>query len=163
MRAGNGDRSVAGQPRRPVLEPDAERFTNQQAAKARAVDEQVARDMRAVFKNDGSDKTALIILLDLCDFAFCPLDALRLCASAQIFRITARIELKGIAEFGERRIGLVRLRPHEPACFTRHRRHRIGVEQAVVAKPFALKPEMLEFDTHHIDAVMAKGVNVTMP
>ena len=57
--------------------------------------------MRTVFKNDGGYKTALIILLDLCNFAFRPLHTLCLGPSAQIFRITACVELERIAEFGE--------------------------------------------------------------
>src|SRR3546814_10358411 len=43
------DRTVAGQPMRPVLETRFERLFDQQRAKARAVDEEFAVDYRAIF------------------------------------------------------------------------------------------------------------------
>src|SRR5205085_11300790 len=67
--AGHGDRSVARQPLAPVLVTGAELLLDQQPAKARAVDEQLALDRRSAGKRDRPDQTTVTIELCLDDFA----------------------------------------------------------------------------------------------
>src|SRR3546814_12429437 len=54
-------RSVARQPRAPVLEPRLHHLLDQQPAKPRAIDEQIARDFAPVGKRDVLDQAALAV------------------------------------------------------------------------------------------------------
>src|SRR3546814_12845706 len=59
--ARDGERAVARQPRAPVLEPRLHHLLDQQPAKPRAIDEQIARDFAPVGKRDVLDQAALAV------------------------------------------------------------------------------------------------------
>src|SRR3546814_671903 len=103
QRAGNCDRTVAGQPGGPVGIADAERLPEEQRAEARAVDEEIALHPRAVFERDAGDEAGFAVLLDRDDTAFGAGHPLPLGAAAQVARVAASVELKGIAELRQRR------------------------------------------------------------
>ena len=76
----HGYRAVAGQPVGPVLVAGLQGLLDQQAAEARAVDEQVAFDELAVFQHSG-DEACFGILPDVTDL---PLDALEAVALGEV-------------------------------------------------------------------------------
>ena len=72
----NRDRSVARQPLAPVVERPPSSCPISSAAKARAVDEQLALDLRCpLFEHDGGDEAALAVALDVDDPALGAPDA----------------------------------------------------------------------------------------
>ena len=91
----------------PVLEPRLKLLLDQQAAEARAVDEQVARNPRAVGEHDRVDVAAFAVALDRDDPAFLADDAALLGKTAQELRVEARVEMEGV---GHRRQRTVRRR-----------------------------------------------------
>ena len=95
----HGQRAVGRQPVAPILVAGLERLFDQQAAKAGAIDEQVAFDARAVFQHQRSDEAALAVLLDAGDLAFDAPDTL----AARIWprrkrRVEAGIEMIGVVD-----------------------------------------------------------------
>ncbi len=66
----DGDRAVAGQPVRVIVVPRLQRLLDQQATKARAIDEEVAFYTLARIHLQRRDVSALGILLDFVDLAF---------------------------------------------------------------------------------------------
>src|SRR5690606_37660863 len=65
--------SVGGQPLIPRLEPGFERLLDQQAAKPRAVDEQISFHRLPGFKLERADEAGIGVLPDMRDLAFDPL------------------------------------------------------------------------------------------
>src|SRR5947209_10056086 len=72
------DGTVARQPLAPILGWYAELLAEEQAAKARAVDEQIAAHPAVVVELHCGDEASLAVLLDLDDLAFDALGAVRL-------------------------------------------------------------------------------------
>ena len=73
-------------------------LSEQQAAKARAVDEQVAAHAAVIFEADGGDEAALAVLLDADDLALDALGAVRLGIAAEELAVGAGVEVKGVGE-----------------------------------------------------------------
>src|SRR5690242_5289662 len=96
-------RPVVGQPLAPVLEPRAIDLLDDEAAEARAVDEEVAADGRAVLHVHRFDITGLAVLADVDDLALLADDAAALGITAQIGGVGRGVELEGVID--------VRLRP----------------------------------------------------
>ncbi|EEF25313.1 conserved hypothetical protein, partial [Ricinus communis] len=121
--AGHGLRAVTGQHGAPVLVAGLVHAFDQQAAEARAIDEQVALDAAAVLQLQGRDEARFRMLLDVADRALDALHAARRRVLAQVQRIQARIELERIG-VGIGGAGLVAVRRHEPVLVRHHRRDR---------------------------------------
>src|SRR5882672_9040261 len=81
--AGHRERAVAGQPVAPVLVTRVQRLLDEQPAKTRAVDEQVAGDFAAIGELHGIDEAVFTVLLHVYDLAFDTLDAIRFAEAAQ--------------------------------------------------------------------------------
>ena len=110
-RAGHRDRAVAGQPVLPVLVAGAERLLDQQPAKARAVDEQVAR--RSVGRPSSvtaSTWPSSARRCDTDDLALDARDAARFGIAAQVARVEAGIEVEGVEQLADRRAARPRSR-----------------------------------------------------
>ena len=78
--------------------PAPERLFDEQAAKSGAVDEQVARHLRAVFHHERCHVPARAVLLDARDLAFDAPDALGLELCAQVPGVETGIEVVGVVE-----------------------------------------------------------------
>jgi hypothetical protein len=98
MGAGHRHRAVAGQPVRPVVIARLERPFDQQAAKARAIDEQLRFDPAPVDERDRFDKAGLAMQRHVGDPAFHPRDARRFGPLAQERGIEPGVEVIGIVE-----------------------------------------------------------------
>jgi hypothetical protein len=126
------DGAVVRQPVAPILEPRAQRLPQQQRAEARAVDEQVGRQLRAVGQRHALDEAGFGVQADL-DHP--PLDTDHPCPlgmAAQESGIERRVEMKGIADLGERRI--TRLGSAEAPRHRRGGADRIGGERLGLAR-----------------------------
>ena len=126
--------AVGWQPVAPVLVPGLERLLDQQAAKSRAVDEQVARHARAVLHDQRSHVPAFAVLLRAGDLAFDAPDASGLVFRAQKPGVEAGIQVVRIVDrhglgdgelAGFRRLVLdaVLAEPAAEACRLRHEPH----------------------------------------
>ncbi len=121
-RAGHRERAVALQQVAPVLVAGMQRTFDEQAAKARAVDEQVAIDAAAIGQLQRGDEAVGRPQLDVDHGAFEALRAELQRVVAQVGGIQAGIEVIRI-RIPVRRRGRVALRRHEPVG-TRHHRGR---------------------------------------
>ena len=92
----DGDGAVAGQPVRPILIAGFQLLLDQQAAKARAIDEQVARDLLAVGERHRFDEAVSRAQRGVDDLALDPPDAARLGIAAQEFGVERGIEVEGV-------------------------------------------------------------------
>src|SRR5690606_15712197 len=90
------ERAVGRQPLAPILVARLERLFDEQAAKARAIDEQIAFDARAVFHDERGHVAGFAVLLDARDLAFDALDALRFILAAQELGIQTGVEMERI-------------------------------------------------------------------
>src|SRR3546814_7542903 len=97
-------------------------------------------------ERDAGDETACPILLDRDDASLGARHPLPLGAGAQVARVAAGIELKGIAELRQRRFGLVGTRTQEAVRRRSDRRDRIIVKAARIAEPLPLQPVLVKFD-----------------
>src|SRR5688572_29866801 len=147
------DGAVVVQPMRPVFVANVQRLSDQQAAEARAVDEQVAFDVRARIQPHRGDGAGRRIGLDLDDL---PLDALRAEAFAELaqeLRIQAGIDVKGIVQSAPRQVReAVRLRGLELQAVV-----AVVPGQLAVA---SLEPEVLKAGAPVIRAGETEGMNV---
>ena len=84
----------------PVLVAGLQGLLDQQAAEARAVDEQVAFDELAVFQHKCGDEACFGMLADVTDLALDAPEAVALGEAAQEARVQTRVELVGIADLG---------------------------------------------------------------
>ena len=159
---GDSDGAVAGQPSGPVHERHPERLAEQKRAETGAVEKQLALDLGAVVERDRGEKAGLGMLADLGDAPLDPRDALLLGPSAKEEGVARGVELEGVGQPRQRRIGLIRPRPGHPAALAGHGRDRKRVELGHIAQGAPAQPEVLEFDPEHVDAVGAEGMHVGM-
>src|SRR6185436_6299528 len=91
--AGHGHGAIAGQPATPVFVAGVQRLLDEQPAKTRAVDEQIARHHPAVLEFHGFDETVLGVLLHVNDLACDAFHAIRLGDTPQEARVQPGIEV----------------------------------------------------------------------
>ena len=130
-------RAVGGEPVRPILEPRFQRLLDQQAAKAGAVDEQIAFDQCAIVQRQRGDVAAFAIAPHLFDAAFMAGDTQFLGKIAQEQAVGSGIEVIGIVE---RDIA---------AGAELARQRRLRLEAVIAERPghaqrFRFEPHMLE-------------------
>ena len=146
----------------PVDERDTEFLSDEQRAKARAVDEQLAFNPSAAFEYHGGDEAALAVALDAGDAAFGACRALPLGAAAQVSGIAPGVELEGVSDLAERRIGVLGRRPGHLAGLRRDGGYRIGIKVGRIAERAALEPVMVELDPTHIRSIESERVDIAM-
>src|SRR3546814_3871052 len=83
-------------------------------------------------------------------------------AAAQVARVAASVELKGIAELRQRRFRLVGARSQEAVRLGGDRGDRIIVEPAGVAECLTFEPMVVKLDPEHVEAVEAEGMDIAM-
>ncbi len=148
-------RAVVAQPLAPVFVTGLERLFDEQAAKAGAVEEQVAVDALARLHHHRFDEARLRILRDAGDLALDALDALGLAALAQVAGIQRGVEVIGVVD---------------PRFFRREELVRPGglVLEAVVAQLVAEaggprgEPEIVEIAEPRAPADDAEGMDVAV-
>ena len=147
----HGKRAVARQPLAPVLELGAHGLPDQQRAKTRAVDEEVALEPAAIVEHDRGD-VAFVAALDACDLAFDLGDAVPHRILPEIFSVGGRIELVSVVER--------RRRPDRASGISEL---HLGVEgHDRVAHPVGDRapPEMMEAHFVHVRAEQTERVHV---
>lgn len=102
---------------------------DEQAAKPRAVDEQIARQRVAAFQCEGFDEPVFTSERDADELAIDASDAALERIVPQVAREQRRIEVQGPIEHGERRVGL-RMRSREPVlpCECETAAENLGVQ-----------------------------------
>ena len=95
---GTAMRAVARQPVRPVLVAGLQRLLDQQAAKAGAIDEQVAVDPLRRLRAPPRRRSRRPARSDVDDLAFDALHAARLGVAAQVPRVQAGVEVVGVGD-----------------------------------------------------------------
>jgi len=94
----DGERAIAGKPVAPILERHAERVAEQQAAEARAVDEQIAADAAIIVELERGDVSGFAVLLDPDDATFDPLRTQFFGMDAQILAVSGGVEVEGVGK-----------------------------------------------------------------
>ena len=102
-RARHRHRAIARQPVRPILVAGLQRLLDQQAAEARAIDEEIGLDLPAALERDRGD-VAILVHADIDDLAFGALDPVLLGKAAQIFGVERGVELERVGDMADRRI-----------------------------------------------------------
>ena len=92
------ERAIGGQPLAPVFVTGLERLLDEQAAKAGAVDEQIAFDAPAVFHDQRGDVAVPAVLLDAGDLALDALDTLGLVLRTQVARVQPGVEVVRVVD-----------------------------------------------------------------
>ena len=112
----------------PVLVACLERFLDEQAAEAAAVDEQIGSDQLPTVEGDRLDESVLRVDRDTAHLALDPLYAAGLRKSAQVTREAGGIEMQGIRNLVQRRVRRVD-RARKPTFGRRHGLDRIVLER----------------------------------
>ena len=127
---------------RPILVTDAQRLAEQQRAKARAIDEQVAGYLRAVIEHQRVDESVLGTQFDVNDARIDTRNAELLGETAHMLREKRCIEVQCPIEDAELRAGIGPAAWHTPN--PRERAQRIIAERRGVAQGAGLQPIMVE-------------------
>ena len=146
----------------PIFVADAERVADEQSTHSRAVDEQVAVDLAPVVEANALDESALRVLDHVDDLALDPFDPARFAFGAHEAREERRIEMIGIVDVGERRIGIASIGKREAVFPGRHAAQRIVVEvldrlRVALARG---KPQLVRMQPQHVAADFAEAVDV---
>ena len=152
---------VHRQPVAPVLVTRLQRFLNQQAAKAGAIDEQLPRNGLAVVEADRNDIATIGIAANLLDLAFDSRRPLPFRKGAKILRIEAGVEVIGVANFRERWTGRG-VRSAEPRHGGRRRTHGIVRDQPSfrAAQPFFAQVKLVKGNAVQILSEMTEWVDI---
>ncbi len=137
------DRAVAGQPLGIAVIAGAQRLFDQQAAKARAIDEQVTLDPPPVGQRHRLDIAVLGPQVHRVDPPLDPRHPAAFGITAQVAGIERGVEMKGVEQLADRR-ARVRLGTAKFAAARRHRAHRpFGDVRQRAAAAFA-QPQLVE-------------------
>jgi hypothetical protein len=147
---------------RPVFPPGLERFFDQDAAKARAVDEEVALHHRARLQAQGLHMPIFGPGVHLLHDAFHPLDTQAFAIGAQIACVQAGIKVKGIGHLRQGRVGQVGARAHELVLQTGRGVDRIGLQRLGLAGQVLLEPVLVKVHRPVVLANHAKAVDVAV-
>jgi hypothetical protein len=145
----------------PVVIAGLERLLDQQAAEARAIDEQIARELPAIIQRDAGHKAAFAIERDIGDPAFVPHHAAVFGKLAQESGIAARIEVIGIID-RRQIVALVILGPGKLAEIGGHGFKVEDLDRALVPALRHAVPDVVEADAAHGVAIGAEGVDVAV-
>lgn len=140
----------------PVFVPGPQRLFDKQAAKARAVDEQVTLEGLAVLQRDTGDETRLAVERDIGDPALLAHHAAALGEAAQEQGVAARIEVIGVVD-RRQIVALEILGPRELAEIGRHGLEIEHLDRSLVAALVHAVPDMVEADPAHLVAIGAEG------
>jgi hypothetical protein len=158
--AGHRDRAVAGQPVAPVLVTGPERLLDQQTAETRTVDEQLALDPAPAFHHHRLDETVLAAQHVVDHLALDPLHPARLCVLAQVARVQRCVEVVGVGDVGQRRVGTVAGGEHELAVARGPGVDRVLVQRRGLAGLQQLEPVVVERHQPQVLADLAEAVHV---
>ena len=130
--SGHRDSAIDRQPVAPIFVAGFQFLFDQQAAKAGAIDEQVAFDSLPAFEFHRLHIAGFAVPPHAHDPAFLAHGTLTLCQLAQVGGIEAGIEMEGIVDFRDRSLRR-RGRSAEALHCSCHATHRIGADIACVA------------------------------
>lgn len=159
--ARHGHRAVAGQPLAPVVIAGLQRLLDQQAAQARAVEEEVAFDGLAARQLHSSDATVLA-LAHFDDLALHALHAALLRVAAQIARVETRVEVEGMRDIAQRRVRHVAARAHAPTLAGSQRVEREQAQRSAIAVLAQAQPVMVERQGTDVRRDLAEGMRVAV-
>ena len=114
-----------------------------------------------VERNAGYE-AGLAVLMHFDHAALDALNAAALRQTAQEARIAGGIELEGVGKLSHRGFG-VGSRPVELAGLPGHCCYRIGIDRRCVTELVTADPEVLEFDTQHVEAVGSERMDIGVP
>ena len=129
---------------RPIVEARLQRLLNQQAAHARAIDEEVAGDALAALHHHSVDETVRLALRHAGNLALGAHDAALLGEAAQEARVETRVEVERMRDVGHGRAGHVLARAHELGLPRRGGVDRVSLERAGLAELRHAQPEVME-------------------
>ena len=145
-----------------MLVSGVQRPFDQQAAKAGAIDVKIGFDLFAALQREGADEAVVRLQRHRLDFAFRALDAAGFGDGAQVSRKQRGVEVQGVGDFFQGRIGGLH-RPHEFRRVSRRRFQRIFVEPARLSLAKGFEPVGRKSDGPHVEAGMSEGMDVAMP
>ena len=147
----------------PVLERDIERLADQERAKAGAIEEKIGIDAIAVLQLHALDEATIPAAMHRDDLAFDPPRALRLRALAQEPRVEHGVEMVGVGNLRQRRIGRrIAGCGHEPALRRRNGVQRIGADVLRAPRRLCLQPILVERQQAEIAADRAEAVDIAV-
>ena len=158
---GYGPGAVAGQPVCPVPVTRGQRALDQQAAKPRAIDKQIAVNLALARQFHAVHKAAGRILLDLDDFPFDTRDPALLGIVAQERGVQAGVKMVGVVECREHMARIGR-GPREAALRAQRPGHAVIVQGAGLVLPMGLQPVLVHGYEVELPAVDAERVEVAM-
>lgn len=162
FRQGTVKCAIARQPLTPVVVADVERLSNQQTAKAAAVEEQLSFHGTTILEPHLGYEIVFRAPPHVDDPSLDPPHAAHLAVATQICRIQASIEMERIPQGGQHRRGCSPGTRESILC--RGNRAQVVVTEVsghLVAHPSQLEPELMEFDSLQIDSVDAERVQVS--
>ena len=154
------NRAVARQPVAPVLVAGLQRFLDQQADHAGAVDEQVGRDALAAFHDHRVDEAVVLAQDRVDDLALGADHAALFRVLAQEFGVQAGVEMEGVVDVGQRRVAAAQVGAHELGHARRHRVDRKLLEAGRFAGLVHLQPVLVELGQHLVAPDRAEAVDV---
>ena len=150
--------AVAQQPVRPVAIGRAQRLADQQAAKARAIDEQVARYALAAVERHRFDETGLAVERHIGDARIDARHPRTLGIGAHVRSETCGVEMERPVEHREL-AGRIGQRHAGMAFACEHRAQRIFLQRRGAAGLARLLPILVEVDAAQVLPEAAKGVD----
>jgi len=145
---------------RPVLVPGLHRLLDDQAAKARAVDEQVGGDRLAVRHGHRFHEAVVAAQRDVRHLALAPRDAVRLGIAAQISGVEPGIELEGMGDMADRALGHLGIGAHELVGARGRAVDRVGGEVRGAAHGAHLQPILVAAQPAQVLADHAEGMEI---
>ena len=145
--ARHGDRAVARQPVGPVLVSGSQCLLDQQPAEAGAVDKQLAAQHGAILKGDRFNEAVFAAQCVVADLALDAAHATRLRISTQETGIQPGVEMVGVGDVGQRRVGVVTHRRHELVAQGGNGVDGVVVQRAGLSGLQQLQPVLVE--RHH--------------
>lgn len=145
----------------PVIITCLQFLFDQQAAKARAIDEEVRFDDVPVLELDGADIAALSIDSDFNGAPLDPADTVRLAERPEKLGIEAGVELVGVTKIGADLIE-VAFRYAESALFGGQDGIGVIAEPVRATGLAQLQPELMEVQFIDRDTIITEGMNVVV-
>ena len=160
--ARHGHGAVAGQPVPPVLIAGLQRAFDEQAAKARAVDEQLPLDPAAILQRHMADMAGFAVQRHIANLALDPHHPALFGIAAQEPGVEPRVEVVGIVK-GGKDIALFRRRRGELAPLRRCPGHAQVLQLRCLAPCSRGEPVLMERQEIEIAAIGAERVEIAVP
>lgn len=161
MAARHRERAVAGQPVAPVDKTDPQCVAGQERPEPGAIEEKVAVDDGVVGQVDALDKPVVGAKAYVADGAFDPADVARLGIAAQELGVERGIEMIGISDMRQHR-SRIGIGKREAARLRGDGALAIRLDRVRIALRAAAQPILVEIDPLHVDAMLAKRVDVAV-